>query len=158
MSQKCKLKIGDCCPSLHISEQQKRRGPLIICKASWMNDAQQRCTSSASHCILSLLRTIVDPSIYHFISFSIRCEEEDCQMSDNALTVLTRISKETSLRYGMQLIMTSSLIARKRKAHEVDVEDIKRAYQLFFDEGRSVQFLREYQQEFMFNECKFFFM
>jgi RuvB-like protein 2 len=83
---------------------------------------------------------------------SIRCEEEDCQMSDNALTVLTRISKETSLRYGMQLIMTSSLIARKRKAPEVDVEDIKRAYQLFFDEGRSVQFLKEYQQEFMFNE------
>ncbi|XP_056642352.1 ruvB-like 2 [Diorhabda carinulata] len=83
---------------------------------------------------------------------SIRCEEEDCQMSDNALTVLTRICKETSLRYGMQLIMTSNLIARKRKAHEVDVEDIKRAYQLFFDEGRSVQFLREYQQEFMFNE------
>jgi RuvB-like protein 2 len=83
---------------------------------------------------------------------SIRCEEEDCQMSDNALTVLTRLSKETSLRYGMQLIMTSSLIARKRKAPEVDVEDIKRAYQLFFDEGRSVQFLKEYQQEFMFNE------
>lgn len=76
-------------------------------------------------------------------------------MSDNALTVLTRISKETSLRYGMQLIMTSSLIARKRKAQEVDVEDIKRAYQLFFDEGRSVQFLKEYQQEFMFNEGKF---
>ncbi|CAH1138853.1 unnamed protein product [Phyllotreta striolata] len=83
---------------------------------------------------------------------NIRCEEEDCQMSDNALVVLTRICKETSLRYGMQLIMTSSLIARKRKAHEVDVEDIKRAYQLFFDEGRSVQFLKEYQQEFMFNE------
>lgn len=78
-------------------------------------------------------------------------------MSDNALTVLTRISKETSLRYGMQLIMTSSLIARKRKAQEVDVEDIKRAYQLFFDEGRSVQFLKEYQQEFMFNEGKFCF-
>ncbi|CAH1112655.1 unnamed protein product [Psylliodes chrysocephalus] len=83
---------------------------------------------------------------------SIRCEEEDCQMSDNALAVLTRICKETSLRYGMQLIMTSSLIARKRKAHEVDVEDIKRAYTLFYDEGRSVQFLREYQQEFMFND------
>ncbi|XP_023027554.1 ruvB-like helicase 2 rept [Leptinotarsa decemlineata] len=83
---------------------------------------------------------------------SIRCEEEDCQMSDTALAVLTRICKETSLRYGMQLIMTSSLIARKRKAHEVDVQDIKRAYELFFDEGRSVQFLREYQQEFMFND------
>ncbi|KAF7284695.1 ruvB-like helicase 2 rept [Rhynchophorus ferrugineus] len=85
---------------------------------------------------------------------SIRCEEEDCQMADDALTVLTRISKETSLRYGMQLIMTSSLIARKRKGHEVEVEDIKRAYQLFFDEGRSVQFLKEYQEEFMFNEME----
>lgn len=84
--------------------------------------------------------------------FSIRCEEEDCQLSDDALTVLTRISLETSLRYGIQLITTSSLIARKRKAPEVEVEDIKRAYELFFDEARSVQFLREYQQEFMFNE------
>ncbi|CAH0548738.1 unnamed protein product, partial [Brassicogethes aeneus] len=83
---------------------------------------------------------------------SIRCEEEDCQMSENALGVLTRIAKETSLRYGMQLIMTSSLISRKRKAQEIDVEDIKRAYQLFSDDSRSVQFLREYQQEFMFNE------
>lgn len=83
---------------------------------------------------------------------SIRCEEEDCQLSDDALTVLTRISLETSLRYGIQLITTSSLIAKKRKVPEVEVEDIKRAYELFFDEARSVQFLREYQQEFMFNE------
>ncbi|XP_017786391.1 PREDICTED: ruvB-like 2 isoform X1 [Nicrophorus vespilloides] len=83
---------------------------------------------------------------------SIRCEEEDCQLSDDALTVLTKIALETSLRYGIQLITTSSLISRKRKAPEVEVEDIKRAYELFFDEGRSVQFLKEYQQEFMFNE------
>lgn len=32
------------------------------------------------------------------------------------------------------------------------MEDVKRAYELFLDEGRSVQFLKEYQQEFMFNE------
>ncbi|KAK9754070.1 TIP49 P-loop domain [Popillia japonica] len=83
---------------------------------------------------------------------SIRCEEEDCQLSDEALTILTRISMETSLRYGIQLITTSSLIARKRKAPEVQMEDVKRAYELFLDEGRSVQFLKEYQQEFMFNE------
>ena len=35
---------------------------------------------------------------------------------------------------------------------EVDVEDIKRVYSLFYDEGRSSQFLKEYQQEFMFND------
>lgn len=72
-------------------------------------------------------------------------------MTDNALTVLTRIAKETSLRYGMQLIMTSHLIAKRRKAPEVDVDDIKRAYTLFLDDGRSVQFLREYQQEFLYS-------
>lgn len=44
------------------------------------------------------------------------------------------------------------MIARKRKAPEVQMEDVKRAYELFLDEGRSVQFLKEYQQEFMFNE------
>ena len=83
---------------------------------------------------------------------SIRCEEEDCQLSDEALTILTRIALETSLRYGIQLITTSTLVAKKRKALEVQVDDVKRAYELFFDENRSVQFLREYQNDFMFNE------
>jgi len=34
----------------------------------------------------------------------------------------------------------------------VSVEDIKRVYSLFLDESRSTQFLKEYQQEFMFYE------
>ncbi|KAK3596787.1 hypothetical protein CHS0354_036625 [Potamilus streckersoni] len=82
----------------------------------------------------------------------IRCEEEDVEMSGDALTVLTRIGMETSLRYAIQLITTANLVARKRKATEVDVDDIKRVYSLFLDESRSTQFLKEYQQEFMFNE------
>ncbi|XP_060580374.1 ruvB-like 2 [Ruditapes philippinarum] len=82
----------------------------------------------------------------------IRCEEEDVEMSDDAMTVLTRIGMETSLRYSIQLITTANLVARKRKATEVDVDDIKRVYSLFLDESRSTQFLKEYQQEFMFNE------
>lgn len=32
------------------------------------------------------------------------------------------------------------------------MEDIKRVYSLFLDENRSMQFLKEYQDEFMFNE------
>ena len=35
---------------------------------------------------------------------------------------------------------------------EASVEDIKRVYSLFLDESRSTQFLKEYQQEFMFHE------
>eukprot|EP00794_Sanderia_malayensis_P018202 gene18202-20020_t len=83
---------------------------------------------------------------------TIRCEEEDVEISDDAIAVLTKIGQETSLRYSIQLITAANLCCRKRKGTEVDVEDIKRVYSLFFDEGRSTQFLKEYQQDFMFNE------
>lgn len=44
-----------------------------------------------------------------------RCEEEDVEMSDDAMGVLTKIGQETSLRYAIQLITASSLVCRKRK-------------------------------------------
>ena len=37
---------------------------------------------------------------------------------------------------------------------EVSVDDIKRVYSLFLDESRSTQFLKEYQQEFLFHDEK----
>ena len=170
---------------------------------------------------------------------SVRCEEEDVEMSEDAMGVLTKIGQETSLRYAIQLITAASLVCRKRKvclptsvclsasfclsvhvslftsiclsvrpclsvcrsihvclaksafclfrvclsvclpvclslslysvylqiiffnsfSHisppqgtEVHIDDIKRVYSLFLDECRSSQFLKEYQQEFMFNE------
>ncbi|CAH8568445.1 unnamed protein product [Dicrocoelium dendriticum] len=82
----------------------------------------------------------------------IRCEEEDVDISEEALVVLTRIGMQTSLRYAIQLITTASLVCRKRKGLEVSKEDIRKVYSLFMDEARSTLFLKEYQQEFMFNE------
>merc|ERR1719505_462894 len=82
----------------------------------------------------------------------IRCEEEDVEMSEDGLAVLTKIAQETSLRYSIHLITSASLCCRKRKGTEVDVEDIKKVYSLFFDAGRSSTFLKEYQQEFLFHE------
>jgi RuvB-like protein 2 len=81
-----------------------------------------------------------------------RCEEEDVEMSEEALEILTRIGMETSLRYSIQLITAASLTSRKRKANEVDVDDIKRVYSLFLDEHRSSQFLQEYQDQFLFSD------
>jgi len=82
----------------------------------------------------------------------IRCEEEDVEISDDALNVLTKIGKETSLRYSIQLITLSSIISRGRKAREVTVDDVKRVYEVFLDEARSSDNLREYEQYFMFND------
>ena len=37
---------------------------------------------------------------------------------------------------------------------EVQVEDIKRVYSLFLDESRSSQYMKEYQDSFLFNEAR----
>lgn len=83
---------------------------------------------------------------------AVRCEEEDVEMAEDALELLTKIGMETSLRYAIHMIMAASLCAEKRKSAEVEIADIKRCYTLFVDVKRSTQFLMEYQNEFMYNE------
>merc|ERR1712160_66006 len=82
----------------------------------------------------------------------IRCQEEDVEITENAMKLLTKIGKECSLRYAIHLITTSNLVSVKRKAAEVDVPDIRKVYTLFVDVKRSTQFLKEYEQEFMFSD------
>ena len=82
----------------------------------------------------------------------IRCEEEDVEMTEDALALLTKIGVETSLRYAIHMIIAAALVCQKRQGVEVEVEDVKTVYALFVDVKRSTQFLIEYQQEFMFSE------
>ena len=65
---------------------------------------------------------------------------------------LDNFSNKDFFFHILQLISIANLITRKRKGNEVSVADIKRAYTLFHDEARTVQFLNEYQKEFLFNE------
>ena len=83
---------------------------------------------------------------------SVRIEEEEVDMEDDALELLTRIAMETSLRYAIHMIITASLVAQKRKHQKVELRDIERVYGLFVDVKRSTKFLMEYQNEFMYNE------
>jgi len=104
-------------------------------------------------------RTIIIPTIPYEEKelkqiLKIRCEEEDCEMSEDALSVLTKVAGETSLRYAIQLITVASLVSKKRKGTEISIEDVKRVYSLFIDEKRSCEFLKEYQDEFMFNDTR----
>merc|ERR1712113_1264989 len=84
----------------------------------------------------------------------IRAEEEDVEMTEPAKELLTKIGRDSSLRYAIHLITVANLVALKRKAQEVDVQDIRKVYSLFVDVKRSTQFLMEYQQEFMFSEVQ----
>eukprot|EP00801_Mesodinium_rubrum_P003420 Mrub_03420.p1 GENE.Mrub_03420~~Mrub_03420.p1 ORF type:complete len:462 (+),score=67.94 Mrub_03420:159-1388(+) len=83
---------------------------------------------------------------------NIRCEEEDVEMSEEAMELLTKIGLESSLRYAINLISTSTLVATKRGSNVVETEDVRRVYSLFCDLQRSTRYLNEYQSEFMFHE------
>ncbi len=47
-------------------------------------------------------------------------------MTEEAKELLTRIARDTSLRYAMHMIMASALVCQKRKGTEVDVQDLKK--------------------------------
>jgi len=82
----------------------------------------------------------------------IRCQEEDVQLTSDATSVLTSMGMQTTLRYALNLISCAQVVARKRKAEKVDVEDLRRAYTYFMDEKRSVQWLKEQQGTLVFEE------
>jgi RuvB-like protein 2 len=82
----------------------------------------------------------------------VRCREESVDVADDALELLTRIAKETSLRYAIQIIITSSLVAKKQKSAVVQLAHVERCYGLFVDVNRSTKFVMEYQDQFLFND------
>ena len=83
---------------------------------------------------------------------TIRCDEEDVAIADDAKDILTRIALDTSLRYAIQLITAARLVAAKRRSQMVEMADVNRVYSLFLDEKRSLQYLKEYQDQYMFHE------
>ncbi|CAL5370946.1 unnamed protein product [Camellia sinensis] len=82
----------------------------------------------------------------------IRSQGEDVEMSEDAKVLLTKIGVDTSLRYAINLITSAALACHKRKGKLVEMEDISRVYELFWDVKRSTQYLMEYQCQYMFNE------
>jgi len=84
---------------------------------------------------------------------TIRCEEEDVEMTEDAMALLTRIGTDTTLRYAIHMITAAHLVCQKRQGTEVDIQDIKRVYTLFMDLKRSVKMLEDYHKDFMFNSA-----
>ncbi|MCJ1450355.1 RuvB-like protein 2 [Mycoblastus sanguinarius] len=83
---------------------------------------------------------------------SIRAQEEEIEVTPNALELLTKIGKERGLRYASNLITTSTLLSQKRKADKIDQQDVERSYALFYDPARSVKFVSEFEKRFIGDE------
>jgi len=79
-----------------------------------------------------------------------RCEEEDVSMEDMSLNVLTKIANDSSLRYAIQLITPAALQAKRRNHKQVTTEDIRKCYTLFLDEKRSTDYLKEFEEHFLY--------
>ena len=82
----------------------------------------------------------------------LRAEEEDVEIAEEARMLLTKIAVETSLRYALNLITSANLVAAKKGRSSVEIADVERVFGLFVDVKRSVKYLTEFQQEFMFSE------
>ncbi|SJL13434.1 related to RuvB-like 2 [Armillaria ostoyae] len=82
----------------------------------------------------------------------IRCQEEDVTLTADATSVLTSMAMQTTPRYSLNLISCPQILARKPKAEQVGVEDLRRVYTYFMDEKRSVQWLKEQQGSLVFEE------
>ena len=74
---------------------------------------------------------------------AIRAQEEEVDVDPDALALLTKIGTEAGLRYASNLLTTSQLVAAKRRANRVSVDDVQRSFRLFLDPARSVNFVAE---------------
>lgn len=73
----------------------------------------------------------------------IRADEEDVRLTPDGLELLATMGGQTSLRYALNLIAPSQLVALRRKSGQVDVDDIRQAYKYFLDVDRSAAYARE---------------
>lgn len=82
----------------------------------------------------------------------IRCQEEDVELSPDALGLLASLTADTTLRYVLNLISTAQVVARKRKSAVVEVEDVRKCYTYFSDKKRSTEWVQSQQGTLMFDE------
>jgi RuvB-like protein 2 len=80
---------------------------------------------------------------------AIRAQEEEVDLSADALALLTKIGQESGLRYASNIITTSTLLSQKRKSKEVSIDDVQRSYRLFYDPARSIKLVNEYEKQFI---------
>ncbi|RMZ78263.1 hypothetical protein DV737_g3986, partial [Chaetothyriales sp. CBS 132003] len=83
---------------------------------------------------------------------AIRAQEEEVDLSPDALALLTKIGQEAGIRYASNIITMSTLLSQKRKAKEVSINDVQRSYLLFYDPARSEKLVSDAERQFISDE------
>jgi len=79
----------------------------------------------------------------------IRAEEEEVNLTEEALELLADLGVKYSLRYSIQLLRPSSVVASKKGRSDVKAEDVTEASKLFIDTKRSLQFIKEFEEKLL---------
>ncbi|MCJ1307154.1 RuvB-like protein 2 [Agyrium rufum] len=133
--------------------------PIVIMASNRGNTRIRGTSYRSPHGLpLDFLDRVVIVSTHAYSSeeihkiLALRAQEEDIEVTPNALALLTKMGEEAGLRYASNIITTSHLLAQKRRAKNVDVEDVQRSFKLFYNPARSVQFVEEFEKRFIGDE------
>ena len=75
----------------------------------------------------------------------LRASEEDVELSEDALALLTKIGKERSLRYAVQLLQPAKVVAERRGSGKVEVPDVEYVSKIFADLRTSIDYVEKYK-------------
>ena len=133
--------------------------PIVIMASNRGNSRIRGTTYRSPHGLpLDFLDRVVIVSTHNYAKeeiqqiLSIRAQEEEVDISADALALLTKIGQEAGLRYASNLITTSQLISAKRKAKEIEIGDVQRSFALFYDQARSVKFVQDFEKRLIGDE------
>jgi len=80
----------------------------------------------------------------------IRVAEERVKLSLGALEKLTDVGEQSTLRYAVQLLTPSQIIARENGREEITPEDVEKAVKLFSDVKHSVQEVEKWKDKYLY--------
>lgn len=82
---------------------------------------------------------------------NIRAKTEAISLTDESLAFLSQIGSETSLRYALQLLTPSNILAASKGRDVISREEIEEAANLFLDTKASAKVLQENSAGFLAN-------
>jgi len=79
----------------------------------------------------------------------IRAKTEKIQIEDEAVQKLVDISANTSLRYALQLLTPSKILAEVDSREEVTLSDVESSSELFIDTRSSIDIIKKNESEYL---------
>ncbi|MBC7114385.1 MAG: TBP-interacting protein [Archaeoglobi archaeon] len=79
----------------------------------------------------------------------IRAQESGIVLSEEAKEMLTKLGEENSMRYAVQLLAPAFEYAKLRGSSQVELEDVKRASEVFVDVSQSSEYLKKWEEKML---------